>query len=182
MAFRTPWLLLAIVPLLLPVPLGAEDGALPYVAAAELSGANIIPKPLDVNATGKVAVAIGATRAVYLLQVNDIIDFTMSHIHIGNSSQNGLPIVLLAPGTFLEKHDVHDVYSPALTGSVGFVASFNASGILPPTSDPFTLDDLKGAISDGNAYAVMHNITTPVGLIRGQLEELQPSVVLPWEH
>ena len=41
---------------------------------------------------------------------------------------------------------------------------------------------LQGAIVDGNAYAVMHNITTPVGLIRGQLEELQPSVVLPWEH
>ncbi len=49
---------------------------------ANLAGKNMVPEPINTTATARLALALGKDSAVYFLEVFDILEFAMSHLHM----------------------------------------------------------------------------------------------------
>ena len=49
---------------------------------ANLVGKNMVPEPIDTTATARLALALGKDSAVYFLEVADILEFAMAHLHM----------------------------------------------------------------------------------------------------
>lgn len=145
-----------------------EEGVPAMYFGATLSGENQVPTPLATNTTGSITIACGNNSAVWLLEVDGVYQFTMSHLHYGSSSENGPVVVLLGPSGD-NPADGLKLYSPPLSGSVALVGTFNATNIALPSTNSPTLADLTDAIMAGNVYANIHTTGYPAGLIRAQL-------------
>lgn len=150
----------------------AEEGVPPFLATAVLDGGKQVP-PLNTSATAVFAIAVGANSSAWALQVEDVNKMIMAHIHWGNSTTNGPPIVLLGPnGPDADLATLTlPTYDPPLSGKIILSSTFTAADIVVPDTT-LTLEGLKEAIVAGNIYVNVHTVKYPPGEIRGQVELL----------
>jgi hypothetical protein len=124
---------------------------------ALLSGTNEVPV-VNTLATGSATISIQGAQIVYQVDVQDIENVLVSHIHIAPEGENG-PVQLNLCGTT-------DTPGCSTTGTGTLVSDSNGVTASPPT---ITFDSLVSAIRAGNAYVNVHTTDNPGGEIRGQI-------------
>lgn len=128
---------------------------------ADLTGAAERPDPVTTDATGNAFFDVDGQTVRYRIEVEDIEDVTLAHIHFGGTDVAG-PIVV------------------ELFDADGDPVSFTDRGVLIEgtfTEDDFeagggiaTLDALIDAMDLGTTYVNVHTTAEPNGEIRGQIE------------
>lgn len=114
---------------------------------ANLSGKNEVP-PVDTKANGTAQFQMSADgkQIDYELNVKDLSNFMMAHIHEGKASENGKPVVMLSMGK-------------------GKIISSDLEGSLKGKQ----LSDLVKLIENNNAYVNVHSQQHQDGEVRGQI-------------
>jgi hypothetical protein len=137
---------------------GCSDDNDDEVFEAILSGSNEVPARATA-ANGRAHVIIHGDTVSFSVEVDDITNLTVSHIHTGlppgGPTVNGPVRVNLYTG------------GPVVTTADKMVlaqGSFNSSGVTG-----ISYDQLLSEIRAGNAYVNVHSQTFPGGEIRGQL-------------
>lgn len=133
-----------------------DDGGTepPTEFEAELSGSEEVP-PVETDATGFATVTIEDDQIVYRVEVTDLENALVSHIHVESPGENG-PVRLNLCGT-------PDGVPPCVSGTGVLVEGANGNTV------DITFDSLVSAIRAGNAYVNVHTTAVPSGEIRGQL-------------
>lgn len=130
---------------------------------AHLSGAEEVPA-VETRAQGQAIFQLSADRTSLHFQVNvaNIFDVTMAHIHLAPAGQNGAVVVWLYPS------------APPAVLIPGRFQGVLAAGVITDASlvGPLagqTLEDLVAAIEAGEAYVNVHTTAFPGGEVRGQI-------------
>lgn len=149
-----------LVALLLPV---ANGLAQPQNFRAHLSGAEEVPAVSTV-AQGQATFQLGAngTSLRYRLNVANIENVLMAHIHVAPRNENGPIVVWLYPS------------APPPQLIEGRFQGVLAAGVIRDSDlvgrlDGQTLADLIDEINAGNAYVNVHTTQFPSGEVRGQI-------------
>ena len=140
--FRFSWILLALLPL---VPACGDDDEPSGPAtsfSATLSGAEEVPA-VPTTATGTADLTIEGAQIAYTVNVTDLTNAVVSHIHIAPVGENG-PVRMDLCGT--------GAPLPACTSGTGVLAT----GSNGTTVGGITFDSLVSAIRAGNAYVNVH--------------------------
>ena len=124
---------------------------------ALLSGTNEVPA-VNTIATGSATISIQGAQIVYQVDVQDIENVLVSHIHIAPEGENG-PVRLNLCGT-------DDTPGCSTTDTGTLVSDSNGVTASPPV---ITFDSLVSAIRAGNAYVNVHTTANTGGEIRGQI-------------
>ena len=127
---------------------------------ADLTGDDEVPA-VDTDATGDAELTFeeGDDEIEYTVDVQNIVDVTAAHIHMGPEDEDGDIVATL--------------YDDSASGEMdGQLASgtLTASDLEGPLAGE-SVDDLVQLIEDGDAYVNVHTADNPDGEIRGQLEE-----------
>jgi CHRD domain len=159
---RDKWMIAISVLLTAAIPACSDDdddgGTEPDTEfEATLSGSEEVP-PVSTPATGNATVSIQGSAIVYQVDVQNLEDVLVSHIHIAPPGENG-PIRMNLCGT-------PDGVPACTSGTGTLVTGTNGSTTETP---PITFDSLVSAIRAGNAYVNVHTTAFPGGEIRGQL-------------
>lgn len=120
---------------------------------------------VESRATGLAWVELepGATEGRFRLNMANIVDVTMAHIHVAAApGANGPPAVWLYPSA-PPPHLIPGRFQGVLS-----TGSFDASSLVGPLAGG-DLSDLRQAIVDGRAYVNVHTTQYPGGEIRGTL-------------
>ena len=135
---------------------------------ATLSGANEGPTPVNTDASGTATLTITGQQIEYTVNVTNIQNAVVAHIHIAPEGQNG-PVRLNLCGTGDPQ--------PACTSGTGVLAT-GSNGTTVGTP-PITFDSLVSAMRTGGAYVNVHTSSegctvgtpgcNPNGEIRGQV-------------
>jgi hypothetical protein len=129
---------------------------------ATLTGAAERPDPVTTDATGSATVDVDEDGGTFEVEVEDITDVTLAHIHIGDANTAGPVAVELfnAGGT------------PVSFTDRGTLASgtFDESDI-DPASGVTTMEELIEEMEAGNTYVNVHTVVNGPGEIRGQLSD-----------
>ncbi|MGH7565495.1 MAG: CHRD domain-containing protein [Gemmatimonadota bacterium] len=129
---------------------------------ASLTGAAERPDPVTTDGTGTAFFDVDGTTVRFRVEVEDIQNVTLAHIHVGATDVAGPIVVELFnadgnPESFTDR----EVLAEATFTQADIQA---ASGIA-------TLDALIAAMEAGNTYVNVHTTANPAGEIRGQIEE-----------
>ena len=129
---------------------------------ADLTGAAERPDPVTTDATGDAFFDIEGNTIRYLIEVEDIDDVTLAHIHNGDDDTAGPIVVELfnagtEPVSFTDRDEL-------IEGSFT-VADLQAGGGIT------TIDALVDAMEAGTVYVNVHTTANSGGEIRGQIEE-----------
>jgi hypothetical protein len=129
---------------------------------ASLTGAAERPDPVTTDATGAAFFDVEGTTVSFRVDVEDIQNVTLAHIHVGATDVAG-PIVV------------------ELFNASGNPVSFTTRGVLAEAtfteadidadSGITTLDALLAAMAAGTTYVNVHTTANPGGEIRGQIVE-----------
>lgn len=141
-----PLALAALLPLI-PACGDDDDGTGPGTSfSATLSGAAEVP-PVETPATGTAIFTVSGTALTYTVNVANISNAVVAHIHIAPVGENG-PVRLNLCGTGAPE--------PACPG--GTFTGVLATGTNGTTvgSPAITFDELVAAMSAGNAYVNVH--------------------------
>jgi hypothetical protein len=153
---------------LLPVASGCDDnGPSGTSFTATLSGANEVP-PVTTTATGTATLSVSGQQLTYTVNVANLQNAIVAHIHIAPTGENG-PVRLNLCGTGDPQ--------PACTSGTGVLATgTNGTTVGAP---PITFDSLLSAMRTGGAYVNVHTSVNgctpgepgcnPGGEIRGQV-------------
>jgi hypothetical protein len=159
-------LMAAVIGVLAIVGVANADGV--FVAA--LSGGEEVP-PVTTDSSGRVRIVFNSddTAAEFQLQVRQGVRITQAHIHCAPAGVNG-PIVVFLAGFNEKGYDVDAIF-PWIFG-----ATVTDSSVIARTTSecPIAIANLRDIIAlirAGNAYANVHSVANPGGVIRGQLEE-----------
>src|SRR5215831_2554478 len=114
---------------------------------ADLSGKSEVP-PVDTKASGTAQFQISADgkQIDYDLNVKDLSNFMMAHIHQGKTGENGPPVVMLSMGK-------------------GKITSGDLQGPLSGEQ----LSNLAKLMQDRNTYVNVHTQQNQNGEVRGQI-------------
>jgi hypothetical protein len=129
---------------------------------ARLTGGQDVP-PVNTDAFGSASFVFNDdfTRLRFKLVVNDLDEFTVSHIHLGMRGQNG-PVVIFLFGPVTRGISVN-------TGVVtGTITEDDLVGPLQGMS----LFELAKQMNAGNTYVNAHTERYPDGEIRGQIRQV----------
>ena len=128
---------------------------------ASLTGAAERPDPVTTDATGDAFFDLDDTTFRYLIEVEDITDVTLAHIHNGDANTAGPIVVELfnADGNPVSFTDRGDLIESTFTA-----ADLQAGGGIT------TLVGLLDAMEAGTVYVNVHTTANPSGEIRGQIE------------
>lgn len=121
---------------------------------AELSGDEEVPA-VETAASGSAAVSIEDGEIVYRVDVDDLENALVSHIHVAPAGENG-PVRMDLCGT--------GDPLPACESGTGVLVEGTNSVTLG-----ITFDSLVSAIRAGNAYVNVHTTQNVGGEIRGQI-------------
>jgi hypothetical protein len=132
-----------------------------------LSGADEVP-PVTTPATGSATLSLSGDQITYTVNVANLQDAVVAHIHIAPAGENG-PVRLNLCGTGDPQ--------PACTSGTGVLATgTNGTTVGSPA---ITFDSLLSAMRTGGAYVNVHTSSTdctpgdpgcnPGGEIRGQV-------------
>jgi hypothetical protein len=124
---------------------------------ATLSGDQEVP-PVNTTATGTVAITVDEDQDEinFTLNVSNISNVTLAHIHSGAPTVNGDIRAFLFAGP-----QTGTVNGQLATGTV---TTADLTGI--------TFDQLLTEMAAGNAYVNVHTVQNPDGEIRGQIIEI----------
>jgi hypothetical protein len=127
---------------------------------ASLTGAAERPDPVTTDATGDAGIDFDEETVRYFIEVEDITDVTLAHIHVGDANTAGPIVVELfnAGGT-----PVSFTTRGTLVDDTFTEADIQAAGGIE------TLGDLLDAMEAGNTYVNVHTSANEAGEIRGQL-------------
>jgi len=157
---------IAIAALLLMVPAcGDDEPAGPATNfTATLSGANEVPA-VETPATGSATLSVSGAQITYTVNVTNIQDAVLGHIHIAPTGENG-PVRLNLCGTGAPEPDCTSGTGVLATGTNGATIGI-------------TFDELLTAMRTGGAYVNVHTFVdgctpgapgcNPGGEIRGQV-------------
>jgi hypothetical protein len=163
-------LLKIAVPALVPMFAACGDDNGPAAPAtnfsATLSGANEVPA-VTTPATGTATLSVSGSQITYTIEVANLQNPVLAHIHIAPAGENG-PVRLNLCGT---------TDSPACSsGTSVLVTGTNGTTVGSP---PITFDSLLSAMRTGGAYVNVHTSSAgctpgepgcnPGGEIRGQV-------------
>ena len=128
-----------------------------------LSGDNEVP-PVATQAQGqaKFQLSRDGQSLHYRLNVADIEDVTMAHIHMAPAGTNGPIVAWLYPAS------PPPVLIEGRSDGVLAAGVLTAADLAGPLAGQ-TLQDLVDAINAGNAYVNVHTTQNPGGEIRGQI-------------
>jgi hypothetical protein len=142
--------LLAIVP-----ACGDDDPVSPATSfTAALTGANEVP-PVTTTATGNATLAVVGSQLQYTVNVTNLSNALVAHIHVAAAGANG-PVRLNLCGTGAPE--------PACTSGTGVLAT-GSNG----TALGISFDSLLSAMRTGGAYVNVHTSANQGGEIRGQV-------------
>lgn len=130
---------------------------------ARLSGQEQVPV-VSTAATGLAVFQLNAdqTRLFYRLEVQNIQNVLMAHIHIAPTGQNGPVAVWLYPPS------PPPVLIPGLSSGILQTGTITAANLVGPLQGR-DMGALIGALRAGNAYVNVHTSQFPGGEIRGQI-------------
>ena len=161
-----------ILAILLPATLacGDDNNEPPDEATsftASLSGENEFP-PVETPATGSATLSVENDQITYTVNVTDLQDAVVAHIHVGSPGENG-PVRLNLCGTGAPQ-------PPCVSGTGVLATGTNGTTVGDP---PISFDDLVNAMRSGDAYVNVHTNSegctpgepgcNPGGEIRGQV-------------
>lgn len=136
--------------------------------SCNLSCNTIGPKPADTEARGNATFQLDESRQkiIYKLNLQNIEDVYMAHLHIGPSNKQGPIAVWLYPA------QDHDNAQRCIEGEFDGTL---AEGVISQEDldEGIEFNDLVKAMRDGNAYVNVHTKNFVPGEIRGQV---QPSI------
>lgn len=158
--------LLMVLPLVLAAPALAQERTF----STSLSGSEEVP-PVDTEASGQASVVISAdgTQASFRVQVSDLEDTTMAHIHLGARGENGPPVVWLH-----SQDQAPELIEGEFSGTLAS-GTFTADDLVGPLEGG-TLADFVAELAAGNTYVNVHTEANPGGEVRGQLSEVDAGV------
>ena len=140
--------------------------------SAKLFGDMEVP-PIETNATGlaEFRATLNEDKVAYSLNVTDIDQVTMAHIHQGKEGKNGPVVVTL-------------IRFKTLTPT-GLVNGLLAQGNITSANleGPFAgkqLSDLLSAMHSMGVYVDVHTTQYPDGEIRGQISNSTSGMMMPW--
>lgn len=144
----------------LSVPAAAKDTTF----VAPLSGGQEV-EPVDTNATGVAVFHLSkrGTELSYKLNVANIEDVMMAHIHLAEAGVNGPVAVWLYPSAPPPQLITGRTDGTLATGTI-------TDGNLVGPLAGMTVADLVEQIEAGNAYVNVHTEANPGGEIRGQIK------------
>jgi hypothetical protein len=135
-----------------------EDNTIRYTAVLTGGGE---PTPVVTNATGDFTLVDNGASMQWTLNVSNIQNVTLAHIHAGVAGVNGGVLVNLLP---------NGVPNPPVTTGVLSTGTFTQANIQGLAgAAPITMDSLRVLMRTGAAYVNVHNSANPGGHIRGQL-------------
>ena len=107
----------------------------------------------------------------------------MAHIHLGNSTTNGDPIVNLLPTAAQPQEENASLglpmLTPPLTGKkTNFAGNFTVADFIT-TFEGSTVEDMLEQLVGEDLYVNVHTVAEPAGLIRGQIVADKDIVVPP---
>jgi CHRD domain len=163
-------LLKIAVPALLPMIAACGDDNGPAAPAtsftATLAGTNEVPA-VTTPATGTATLSVSGSQITYTVQVTNLQNPVLAHIHIAPVGENG-PVRLNLCGT--------SDSPPCSSGTAVLVTGTNGITVGAP---PITFDSLLSAMRTGGAYVNVHTSSAdctpgqpgcnPGGEIRGQV-------------
>jgi hypothetical protein len=142
---------LAILGLVAPLVASCDDDddtngpATGFVAT--LSGSEEVP-PVPTTATGSAVFALSGSTLIYTINVANLTNAVVAHIHIAPQGQNG-PVRLNLCGTGAP-------VPPCTSGSGELAAGTNGEIVNSPGQPAITFDDLVAAMRSGGAYVNVH--------------------------
>ena len=147
---------IAFAALLATVPAcGDDDPVSPATSfTATLTGANEVP-PVTTTATGAATLAVVNSQLTYTVNVSNLSNAVVAHIHVAAAGANG-PVRLNLCGTGAPEPGCTSGTGVLVTGTNG-----TALGI--------TFDSLLSAMRTGGAYVNVHTSANQGGEIRGQV-------------
>jgi hypothetical protein len=138
--------------------------AMPINFASRLTGAQEVP-PVKTDALGHIKFHLSqdGKSLIYKLEVENLNDTTMAHIHLGPAGKNGPVVVWLYPLTGPPPKVKPGKFSGTLAS--GKITAENLVG-------PFKGKPLEALVKDmenGGAYVNVHTTAHPEGETRGQI-------------
>jgi hypothetical protein len=140
--------------------------AAPVRLTAELTGEAERPTPVVTSATGRAAVILNDARTELrvVVEVANLSNITLAHIHVGSPAEAG-PIIF-------------DLATSAFTSPL--VKTLTAANLTPQAARGVnTFADAVRELLAGNTYVNVHTAANPGGEIRGQLGLDRPAFVAP---
>jgi len=130
--------------------------------------------PVDSRATGTTHFRLSedGSEMSYRLNVGNIEDVMMAHIHMASRGENGPVVVWLYPSPTERAPEL----IPGRTGGTLATGVITDADVIGPL-DGAGLDGLLDAIKAGNTYVNVHTTANPPGEIRGQIRA--PGLHLP---
>lgn len=158
--FRTTTILAGLAALALPA---ASAVAQPQNFSAHLSGAEEVP-PADTTAQGQATFQLDATGTSlhYRLNVANIENVLMAHIHVAPPGENGAVVAWLYPSA-PPPELIEGRFQGVLAAGV-----VRASDLVGPLEGQ-TLADLIEKLNAGETYVNVHTLQFPGGEVRGQI-------------
>lgn len=139
--------ILKVAPLLLAISACGDDDepAGPATSfSANLSGANEVPA-VPTTATGSASLTVSGNQITYTVNVTNLQNAVVAHIHIAPEGQNG-PVRLNLCGT-------GDPQPPCVSGTGVLATGTNGTTVGSPA---ITFDSLLSAMRSGGAYVNVH--------------------------
>jgi hypothetical protein len=124
---------------------------------ATLSGANEVPA-VTTTATGNATLSVSGAEITYTVNVTNLSNAVVAHIHVAPAGQNG-PVRLNLCGT-------GDPQPACTSGTAVLATGTNGTTVGTPA---ITFDSLLSAMRTGGAYVNVHTSANPGGEIRGQV-------------
>lgn len=136
----------------------------PRTFTAHLTGDQEVP-PADTAAQGQIVlkVARDGQSIDYRLNVGNIDDVSMAHLHLAPAGSNGGVVAWLYPDGPPPQVIEGRVSGTLATGTI------TADDLVGPLAGA-TIDDLVDALSSDGIYANVHTPDFPGGEVRGQLD------------
>jgi hypothetical protein len=156
-----------LIPLLILVALLATAGVALAASGnfrAHLTGAHEVPVAVDTQAQGQAIFQLNnaGTELSYRLNVSNIQNITMAHIHLAPAGTNGPVVAWLYPAGPPAQ------LIPGRHNGVLATGVLTSANLVGPLSG-MSLADLAAAIEAGNAYVNVHTSQNPGGEVRGQV-------------
>ncbi|EFN54036.1 hypothetical protein CHLNCDRAFT_136097 [Chlorella variabilis] len=146
---------------------------------AVLEAANQVPPLTEGNvggATGTFTLAFEGETAEWTLDVTDVKRMTMAHIHLGNASTNGNPIVILLPIGGVLSAEGPPVLADPIIGDYSVSGNFTTDDFVT-SAEGWSWDEFIAAADTDNLYVNIHTKKYPNGAIRGQLINEEEEII-----
>lgn len=122
---------------------------------------------VETTATGSSSVEVQSDAASFTLEVQNLSDVTVAHIHLAEQpGGSGPPVVWLYPSPKARQPEP----KPGVTDGELSSGTFEASDLVGPL-EGMTMEDLVAAINENRAYVNVHTSANPDGEISGFLRQ-----------